>query len=541
VKSALSTLALIGASASRTPLAPALMHQLNADEDDAVLVMSYAQFFDAILRAAALLRANGVTRDSRVAILAPNIPATHVALWAAELAGIAFPVNYLLGAAHVAELFHAGEVSAAIALGPHPALAIFDTLTEAVARSGRSVKIFQIDANEGHPGEDSFQRRWQEHAPAVTLLDELRPDVSAALFHTGGTTSAPKILRHIHANQVHVAEQAPGYYALSAGDVMLNGFPLFHVAGAFVYGLSALAVGATIYIPTMLGFRDAAFVERAWPLLAHHKATHLGCVPTTIATLLQKYADFDRPDALVARRILTGGSPLPAQLADAMETATGIAVRNIFGMTECAGIVSVEPADQPRQPGSVGFALSGSRVQAIPIDADLTAPLEFCGVNETGVLCLKGPHVSPGYLDAKLDRGTFTQDGWLVSGDLGHVAEDGRIFLTGRAKDLIIRSGHNLDPQAIEEAFMRHDAVAVCAAVGRRDAYAGEVPVVFVALKPGFTITGEALLEEVRSNIAEPPAVPKAVIVIDNMPLTAVGKIHKPTLREMANQSTALH
>ena len=223
----------------------------------------------------------------------------------------------------------------------------------------------------------------------------------------------------------------------------------------------------------MLGFRDPAFVARAWPLLAHHKATHLGCVPTTIATLLQKYDQFEQPQSLSAERILTGGSPLPAQLAEAMELKTGIPVRNIFGMTECAGVVSVEPAGQPRKPGSVGFALPGSQVRAIPIESDLDRPLVFCEAGETGVLCLKGPHVSPGYLDEQLNRGTFTADGWLVSGDLGHVAPDGRIFLTGRAKDLIIRSGHNLDPQAIEEAFMAHEAVAVCAAVGRRDVLCG--------------------------------------------------------------------
>jgi fatty-acyl-CoA synthase len=531
-----STLALIAASAAAHPDRPALLHQLSAGDPEAVLVWRYREFYQAILKAAALLRAHGVTRDSRVAILAPNIPATHVALWAAELAGIAFPVNYLLGAAHIAELFQAADVSAAIVLSAHPSLPIFDTLTNAIGLSGKSITVFEIDPNEASPATGSLQQRWQGCAPAAELLFEITPSTSAALFHTGGTTSAPKILRHIHRNQMHVAEQAPGYYALAPGDVMLNGFPLFHVAGAFVYGLSALAVGATLYIPTMLAFRDPQFVEQAWALLAHHRVSHLGCVPTTIATLLQKYDQFEAPRTLVARRILTGGSPLPAQLADAMEQKTGIPVRNIFGMTECAGVVSVEPADRPRVAGSVGFALPGSRVRAVALDSDLDASLSFCAAGETGVLCLQGPHVSPGYLDARLDLGTFTKEGWLVSGDLGHVEADGRIFLTGRAKDLIIRSGHNLDPQAIEEAFMGHESVAVCAAVGRLDSYAGEVPVVFVTLKEGFDLSGDDILNAVRARIAEPPAVPKAVIVIDSMPLTAVGKIHKPTLRELANR-----
>ena len=534
-----STLALIRASALAYPDAPALLHQLRADDPAAIMVWRYAEFYAAILKTAALFRAAGVMRDSRIAILAPNIPSTHVALWAAELAGVAFPVNYLLGAAHIAELFQAAHVSAAIVLGANATLPIFNTLEEAIRLSGRNITVFEIDANEEDPAPGSLQQQASSSEPAIDLLEEIGPDTSAALFHTGGTTSAPKILRHVHRNQMHVAQQAPGYYALARGDVMLNGFPLFHVAGAFVYGLSALAVGATLYVPTMLGFRDPAFVDQAWTLLAHHRVTHLGCVPTTIATLLQKYPQFDAPGTLVAQRILTGGSPLPAQLAEAMEQTTGIPVRNIFGMTECAGVVSVEPADRARVPGSVGFALPGSSVCAIPLDSDLDAPISFCAAQETGILCLKGPHVSPGYLDARLDSGTFTKDGWLVSGDLGHVDQDGRIFLTGRAKDLIIRSGHNLDPQAIEEVFTGHEAVAVCAAVGRHDSYAGEVPVVFVTLKPGFNLSGQEILDAVRARIAEPPAVPKAVIVIDSMPLTAVGKIHKPTLRELANRTAS--
>jgi fatty-acyl-CoA synthase len=499
------------------------------------LSLSYRQFFEAIVCAATVLRQNGVTRHSRIALLAPNIPSTHIALWAAELAGVVFPINYLLGAEHVAELLNAADVSAAIVLAEHALLSIRATLDDAIRRSKRKVRVFEIDGDETAPSPTSFQAQWHDTPPDYLLLDELSPTSSAALFHTGGTTSAPKILRHVHANQMHVARSAPDFYELAAGDRMLNGFPLFHVAGAFVYGLSAFAVGATLYLPPMLGFRDPVFVKEAWRLFAHHRLTHLGCVPTTMAALLQT-VDRDLIKAGCARRILTGGSPLPQQLAEAMEAGTGIAVRNIFGMTECAGVVSIEPADRPRVPGSVGYALPDSTVRAMVLGCDPDQALRFCAPEATGVLCLKGPHVSPGYLDATLNLGTFSKDGWLISGDLGHVAADGRIFLTGRAKDLIIRSGHNLDPQAIEEAFMQHAAVAVCAAVGRHDDYAGEVPVVFVTLKPGFDASGEQLLDQVRSSIHEPPAVPKAVIVIDSMPMTAVGKIHKPTLREMANR-----
>ena len=379
------------------------------------------------MRAATALRASGATRTCKIALLAPNILSTHVALWAAELAGVVFPINYLLGAEHVAELLNAADVEFAMVLADHAQLPIRSTLDAAIKRSGRTIKVFEIDANEEHPSPGSLQTLSRNTEPDYSLLDEIGPNTPAALFHTGGTTSAPKILQHLHANQIHVARFAPAFYALEAGDRMLNGFPLFHVAGAFVYGLSAFAVGATLYIPTMLGFRDPVFVEHAWQLFSHHRLTHLGCVPTTMAALLQR-VDQEALDAGCVQVVLTGGSPLPAQLADAMEKRTGIEVRNIFGMTECAGVVSIEPADQPRVAGSVGFPLPESEVRAMALGCDPDQGIDFCKAGETGVLCLKGPHVSPGYLDASLDAGTFTTDGWLISGDLGHVDPTGRIF-----------------------------------------------------------------------------------------------------------------
>lgn len=530
-----STIDLIQHSASRSPDRAALLFQVNARPESPVLTWTYAKLLEQTIQAANLLRQLGVQHEDAVAILAPNMPSTHIALWAAQLAGCAFPINYLLGAEHISKLLVAGRVKAVVTLGASPELAIRQTVLQAVETSGLNCPVLEIDPDEQEPAENSFQRRVQAADAIDRLSHELRPDDTAAIFHTGGTTGLPKILRQTHANELHTSCMAAPYYRFHEGDVMLNGFPLFHVAGTFVYGLAALAARGTIYIPTMLGMRNRGFIQNAWQLFQLHGVSHLGCVPTTLASLAQSYRESGLNGTCGVHAALTGGSTLPAEIANAFEQLTGIPVRNIFGMTECAGIVAIEPAGAPRTPGSAGLPLPYTQVRAVPLDeAEKTTIDRFCAAGAEGVLCIQGPHVSPGYIDASRNAGTFTQNGWLISGDLGYVDAEGRVYITGRAKDLIIRSGHNLDPQAIEEAFLANPDILDCAAVGQPDEYAGELPVVFVTLKPGAQASAETLLSTARPLIAEPPAVPKAVYILPGMPTTPVGKIFKPQLRRLA-------
>jgi fatty-acyl-CoA synthase len=158
-----------------------------------------------------------------------------------------------------------------------------------------------------------------------------------------------------------------------------------------------------------------------------------------------------------------------------------------------------------------------------------------CAAGETGVLRLRGPNVGPGYTDPARNVGTF-HDGWLNTGDIGHVDAQGRVFVTGRAKDVIIRGGHNIDPQVIEEAMLQHPDVLMAAAVGAPDDYAGELPVVFVALRPGATAGEASLMATAQRHIPERPACPKRIHVLASLPTTAIGKVYKPALRAIACQ-----
>jgi fatty-acyl-CoA synthase len=153
---------------------------------------------------------------------------------------------------------------------------------------------------------------------------------------------------------------------------------------------------------------------------------------------------------------------------------------------------------------------------------------------------ISGAALTPGYVDPRHDKAARTDDGWLMTGDLGRIDEEGYIYVTGRAKDVIIRGGHNIDPALIEEPLLRMPEVLHCAAVGKPDAYAGELPIAYVQLVPGATLTSETILAHLAKNISERAAVPKEIFVIDKMPLTGIGKPMKNVLRQEAAERTFL-
>lgn len=489
---------------------------------------TYARLLADIHRAANALRALGVGPDDAVALLAPNMPQAHAVLWGAQLAGRVCPINTLLQPDHIAALLQASGAKVVVALGPHPELAVWP----AVVQACEGLAVVKVAIDVGQPAPDALDLHTLMHAQPDTLDFEpdLDPGRVVALFHTGGTTGAPKLVQHTGRNEAHTARWAPAFYAADEHSVEVNGFPLFHVAGAFVYGLSMLSVGARQVLPTLAGMRNTAFVQRYWRFCQREGVTHLACVPTILASLLNVPVD---ADIATVRAAFTGGSPLPAELAQRFEAATGVAVRNILGMTECAGLVSIEPLGAARTPGSAGLRLPFTEVHAVPWRDGAAVLDERCAPGATGVIVLRGPHISPGYLDARRNGGLFEQ-GWVISGDLGHIDEAGRIHITGRAKDVIIRGSHNIDPGLVEDAFLAHPAVAQCAVVAEPDPYAGEVPAAFVVLRPGVALDAATLLAEVAPQVYERPACPKRVVLLPALPLTAIGKVFKPALRLQA-------
>ena len=492
--------------------------------------LSHADLFARVTQAANLFADLGVGPDDAVAMLAPNIPEAHFALWGGEAAGRACPVNNLLNTDHIVDLVEAAGAKVLVALGPDPDLDIWTRALEVRDRAPGLNAVLSIGG--AQDGAADFAAAIAGYpADRLTSGRTIRRGDIASCFHTGGTTGAPKLALHTHGNELHVSWSACLMLDVRPEDAAINGFPLFHVAGSMVFGMAFLAGGANIVLPTRLGMRHPDIVARYWEHVAEHRISILPAVPTLLATLLSR--PVPETDMSSVRGLIIGGSPLPTEMADAFEESFGIPVRNVFGMTESSGIIAMEPFHAPaRVGGSCGLPLPHTEVVAAALDGpdsvDVSQPMP-AGV--TGVLAARGGHVSPGYTDPERNPGTFTDDGWLISGDLGHVDENGYVFVTGRSKDVIIRGAHNIDPAMVEEMVNRHPAVEMSAAIGQPDAYAGELPVVYVALKPGAAATEEEILAFVTPLIAERPAVPKRVHILPGLPQTALGKVFKPALR----------
>jgi fatty-acyl-CoA synthase len=298
-----------------------------------------------------------------------------------------------------------------------------------------------------------------------------------------------------------------------------------------VTGLSPFSVGAHVVLLSPAGYREPRTLAAFWRSVERYRATFFSSVPTVLAALLAVPRDGAVIDSL--RFAVCGAAPLSRELFQRFEAATGLKLLEGYGMTEATCVSSLNPRDGHRAVGSIGLRLPYQEMK-VAILGEGGRVERDAAVDEIGTILLRGPFVFSGYVRDSDNRGVCLEDGWLNTGDLGRQDATGCFWLTGRAKDLIIRGGHNIDPAMIEEGLMRHPAVELAAAVGKPDARAGELPMAYVTLRKGAHADAAELLAHARAAIAERAAVPVDVVVLDAMPLTAVNKIYKPALRERA-------
>jgi fatty-acyl-CoA synthase len=494
--------------------------------------LNHRELLNAISRAANLFRSNGVTSDSgTVAVLCPILPPIPAALLGAQVAGVASSINYLLSEDAIADLLVAQGASALVVPSEKDDPVVWRKANNVVERVTSLRKIWVV----GEAG--SVGDRFESFDAAVSGQPErLGFDPGAdrssvcALFHTGGTTGRPKLVRLTHGNQIHAAWSFAQVHGLDQFDVAINGFPLFHVGGTITAGLSILAAGGHVIFPSPYSLRSKAAIQHYWRNVERFRATIVSGVPTSMAALAE--VPIDGFDLGSVRMALTGGAVLPRAIGDRFQNRTGIKLYETYGMTETAAAIAFNPGRGEPLQGSVGFRAPFARTRIVAVNGNGVA--QQCPPLVSGLVLVQGPQVFPGYVDPRHDQGVLTDDHWLITGDIGYLTRDERLVLTGREKDLIVRSGHNIDPAAIEDVANGFPGVQMSSAVGMPDAYAGEVPILFVVSSPNHEIDLRQLQEHIERNINEPPARPKRVVMLDSLPVTAVGKIFKPALRDLA-------
>jgi fatty-acyl-CoA synthase len=505
---------------------------------------TFAELLADVHRYANVFHSLGVGRSDGVALLAPNCEELITATLAAELAGIAAPINSALSGEHIAELLRRAGARVLVAAGPDLAPQVWESAREIACETGMEALVALSPTGAGPVALEPMDGLPVAHLSALAaeqphdrfLGDPPMASDLAALFHTGGTTGTPKLAAHTHANEVSDAWMVALNSLMREGAVVFAALPLFHVNAVHVTLLAPLFRGLRAVWSGPLGYRDPAFLSSFWRLVERYGVTTMSAVPTVYTVLAGCPVDADISSL---RYAVVGASPLPQAVRDGFEAATGIQLVEGYGLTEatCASALSFPGR---RRQGSVGQRLPYQHVKAV----EITAEGEWVDLppGQVGVLAIGGPTVFPGYVVGRRPDGPVLdglgklRDGWLDTGDLARVDDDGFVYLTGRAKDVIIRGGHNIDPAVIEEVLLAHPAVTSAQAVGRPDRHSGEVPVAFVTLAPGARTTAVDLHAWATACVPEQAAVPKLVTVLEAIPITPVGKPFKPALRAEATR-----
>jgi fatty-acyl-CoA synthase len=518
------------------PARAAMIFLASAQVSDAPRVISYADLVAAIERSANLFWACADSARSAVAVILPMVPEGLITTWGAATAGICVPINPHLEANAVLAIMNAAKVTVLVTTVAQFS-GVWGGLPEAIAKVPTLRRILYLDSLDPV----NHLATVLQTQPAGKLTFEATSDSAAEAMYmpTGGTTAAPKLVRMTHGGQLTIAWNVGALMGSTPDGVVGHGMPNFHCGGAIALGLRTVIYGQTLLTLTADGFRNQGVIRHFWDIAGRYRMTSVLSTPTTAAAILAV------PDTTLDGHCITdfhcGGSIVPMELMRAFHGRFGIWLRENWGMTEVHGTTTGHPnnGQQPRV-GSVGCSLPYYRTKAIKVN-EANAFESECAPGERGVLVIGGPSLTPGYADSLLDGQFFVTgmpDGklWANTGDLGAVDEDGFVWVFGRTKDLIIRGGHNIDPGPIEEVLLQHPAVYMAAAIGRPDAHKGELPVAYVQLKAGEQVTAAELIDFCRGRIQERAAVPVDIIMVDAIPLTAVGKISKVALRTDAMQ-----
>jgi long-chain acyl-CoA synthetase len=483
---------LLTDSAARHPERPALKL------DDTVL--TYAMLDQGASRVAGLLKDRGLEPGDRVGIMLPNVPYFGIVYYGVLRAGGAVvPMNVLLKSREVR--FYLSDPGARHLFAWHE---FAEPAQEGAREAGAEAIIIK-------PGE--FEQLLAQ-APEARADAAREPSDTAVILYTSGTTGTPKGAELTHSNMLeNCLHGGTELVRVGEQDVILGALPLFHSFGQTCCMNNAIRAGACL---TMIPRFDPA---KALEIIQRDKVTLFEGVPTMYHAMLN-HPERERYDVTSLRTCVSGGSAMPVEVMRGFERAFGAVVLEGYGLSETSPVASFNHLDREHKPGSIGTPIKGVEMKVVD-DEDNDLP-----PGEVGEIVIRGHNVMKGYWNRPDATAEVMRGGWLHTGDMARVDEDGYFFIVDRKKDMIIRGGYNVYPREIEEVLYEHPAILEAAVLGVPDPAMGEEVAAAVVLRPG----ADADAEEIRSFVKERVAAykyPRRIWFTDTLPKGPTGKILK--------------
>lgn len=486
------------------------------------LSTSYGELEQYVNRFANCLKQLGVNKGDHVALLLGNSPQYIISLYGSLKAGATvIPINPIYTAKEIEYILNNGDVKLVIALDQ--LIPLLEKMHEhlpkithfiACPTSQQELDIDQFPSLKGKL--EAFTNMIGEgnsHFEEPTLFDD---DV-AVILYTSGTTGKPKGAMLTHRNLYSNAMDTGLYLQMSHQDKIIATLPMFHVFCLTVALNAPLMTGATVIIVPRFSPSDIFQVVR------DYEATIFAGVPTMYNFLLQ-YEDGKASDLQSLRLCVSGGASMPVALLHDFEKIFNVIISEGYGLSEASPVTCFNPLDRPRKPGSIGTSIINVENKVVNELGEELPP------GEVGELIVRGPNVMKGYYKMQEETAHTLRDGWLYTGDLAKMDEEGYFYIVDRKKDLIIVGGYNVYPREVEEVLYNHPDVVEAAVVGVPDTEFGEVVKSFV-VKKNPDLTEEQLIDYCKEHLAK-YKIPSSIQFLDELPKNTTGKILRRALKE---------
>lgn len=486
---------------------------------------SYRELDAAVSKFADELHKLGVSKGDNIALLLGNSPHFIISMYGALRTGATvIPVNPIYSPDEIGYILNNGDVKVVVALDKlSPLLEKLNPILSSV----ENYVICETQPDNGEMSKLSIYPKMKSFTQMIASGDvqfkgpDLDPEDTAIILYTSGTTGKPKGAILSHKNIYSNAHDTGEYLNITEDDRVVTTLPMFHVFSLTVVVNAPLLSGGTLLIVPQFSPKEI------FRLIKKYEATVFAGVPTMYNFLLQ-YPDGTAEELESLRFCISGGSALPVSLLESFEKKFNVNISEGYGLSEASPVTCFNPLDRPRKAGSIGTNI-------VNVENKVVNELgEEVGVNEVGELIVRGPNVMKGYYKMPEESAAVLKDGWLYTGDLARMDEEGYFFIVDRKKELIIVGGYNVYPREVEEVLYAHPEVVEAAAIGVPDPNLGEVVQCFV-VKKNDALTEEELLAYCLEHLAK-YKVPAKIEFIDELPKNTTGKILRRSLKTHVTQ-----